>query len=200
MVAVLKSLIWELFTQQFQYLWIPTMNEGQKKHWKKCRIVPQWKSLTFGSVSMVLRRWELVGELLGENTSVTTFSIRHRCHTHHLLSHSAQQILKFLHREILKINKTQNSKIWILLGMVYYTHLKGDCWSFVGLIIIHKIYTTVNQSKILNTFWYKYQRLWMEQWASFIKGTLRALFSIKRKLALSAFTAGSLGTSELRGL
>ena len=29
MVAVLKSLIWELFTQQFQYVWIPTMNEGQ---------------------------------------------------------------------------------------------------------------------------------------------------------------------------
>ena len=50
-----------------------------------------------------------VGELLGENTSVTTFSIRHWCHTHHLLSQSAQQILKFLPRQILKINKTQNS-------------------------------------------------------------------------------------------
>ena len=92
-----------------------------------------------------------VGELLGENTSVTTFSIRHRCHTHHLLSHSAQQILEFLHRQILKINKTQNSKIRILLCMVYYTYLNSDCWSFVGLIIVHKNYTTMNQSKILDT-------------------------------------------------
>ena len=105
-----------------------TNNEWRtKKHWKKGKIVPQWKSLTFGSVSMVLGRWELVGEFLGENTSVTTFSIRHRCHTHHLLSHSAQQILEFLHRQILKINKTQNSKIRILLGMVYYTYLNSDC-------------------------------------------------------------------------
>ena len=60
-------------------------------------------------ISIGLDGVEEVGEFLGENTSVTTFSIRHRCHTHHLLSHSAQQILKFLHRQILKINKTQNS-------------------------------------------------------------------------------------------
>ena len=127
-----------------------------KKTLKKGKNSAAIKSLTFGSVSMVLGRWELVGEFLGENTSVTTFSIRHQCHTHHLLSHSAQQILEFLHRQILKINKTQNSKIRILLGMVYYTYLNSDCWSFVGLIIVHKNYTTMNQSKILDTLSYIY--------------------------------------------
>ena len=39
-------------------------------------------------------------------------------------------------------------------GLAWYI-IRIDCWSFVGLIVIHKIYTTVNQSKILNTFWLK---------------------------------------------
>ena len=83
------------------------MNEGQKNTEKRensaaMKVFDIWIGLD--GVEEVV-----VGELLGENTSVTTFSIRHRCHTHHLLSHSAQQILKFLPRQILKINKTQNS-------------------------------------------------------------------------------------------
>ena len=198
MVAVLKSLIWELFTQQFQYLWIPTMNEGQKtlkkgKNSAAMKIFDIWIGLD-GVEKMGIGGWVAWWKHISHYFQHPS-PVSHappfvtQCSTNPQIPSQTnpknQQNTKFLNMNI--------------SGLAWYI-IRIDCWSFVGLIVIHKNYTPVNQSKILNTFWYIYQRLWMEQWASFIKGTLRALFSIKRKLALSAFTAGSLGTSELRGL
>ena len=100
-----------------------------------------------------------VGELLGENTSVTTFSIRHRCHTHHLLSHSAQQILEFLHRQILKINKTQNSKIRILLGIIrIWILIAGLLLAWLSFIRI--IQPWINQRSWTHCHISIYQRSW----------------------------------------
>ena len=153
MVAVLKSLIWGLFTQQFQYVWIPTMNEGQKnteKREKYCRCVNLWHfdrsrwCWGGGWVSW----WKHISHYFQHPSPVSHAPpfVTH-CSTNPQIPPQTnpknQQNTKFLNMNI-------SGLAWYI-----YTYFKSDCWSFVGLIVIHKIYTTVNQSKILNTFWLK---------------------------------------------